>query len=58
MAPCPEGIEGCLVLHYAKDAHVCPKCGTVPIVVAGEPCRKEARRRADARRLARKVLRG
>jgi hypothetical protein len=28
MVPCPEGIEGCLVLHYAKDAHVCPKCGT------------------------------
>ena len=25
--PCPEGIEGCLVAHYAVNAHVCPACG-------------------------------
>jgi len=26
-APCPDGIAGCLVLYYAKNAHVCPACG-------------------------------
>lgn len=26
-APCPDGIEGCLVAHYAVNAHVCPACG-------------------------------
>jgi len=26
-APCPDGIEGCLVVHYAEKAHVCPACG-------------------------------
>ena len=25
--PCPDGRPGCLVMHYAKDAHICPKCG-------------------------------
>ncbi len=27
LAPCPDGREGCLVAHYAKDAYVCPNCG-------------------------------
>ena len=26
-APCPDGIKGCLVFHYALNAYVCPACG-------------------------------
>jgi len=36
-APCPDGIEGCLVFHTDKESYICPKCGTdnVPRLVDG-----------------------
>lgn len=26
-APCPDGIEGCLVAHYDEQSWICPECG-------------------------------
>ena len=26
-APCPDGMEGCLVAHYDEKSFVCPRCG-------------------------------